>query len=886
MEQSTSFGHWLRKRRRLLDLTQSELAALVGCSSETIRKFEAERQRPSRGTAERLADKLAIEAHDRAAFLMLARAVARSDTAIATETAVATSASLSVMPVAAPQLIIDVNALPPIDAPLFGRNDDIQRIRALLQRPNVRLVTLIGPGGAGKTRLAYALATELAGSFDLVAFVSLVPVAEPGMLFVAVCESLHVRELLGSNSLELLVAHLHAKRVLLILDNFEHIIGAAPLLLELLAHLPQLDLLVTSRAALRLRAEREYTVAPLALFAVPAAPPADPTVLAAALADIPSVQLFVDRVQATRSDFLLTAHNALDIAKICARLDGLPLALELAAARTKLLSIPALLARLEKRLPMLSNGAHDLPDRQRSLRDTISWSYDLLDAAEQRLFGRLAVFVGGCTLEAAEAVCGTDDAPRLPMPLFAEIETLVNNSLLVHTNSDDQPRLNMLETIREYALERLEASGEAEQVRWHYATYYRNLAEQAEPQLSGAHQAEWLERLAREHDNIRSALGWALATDRPELAARIASSLGGFWRTHGHLTEGRRWLRAVLAGFDQHLTTDHRRVRVQTLLAAGWLAGEQADYRVAQTQFTEALAGARMLDDAALTALALHRLGNIALMQSAFDEAEDLYGQCLAISRSAHDVYRERAMLGNLGFLAENKGQYVQATACYDQVLSLARSANDTATLAWVLNRLGDVALLCEQPAQATVFHQECLAMARELNLTHFLIRALVGLGEAARQLGQFDQAVRDLHECLQLSRSFERRADSTAVLYYLALVALDQRQPVQAETFLREALELNVTLGLPANLAATLDAYAALALLEQRPAAAVRLLGAAATLAQTLQTPRPAPEQRDHERWRVQAIDQVDAKNFAVAWQQGMNTPLDKILADIRQPT
>lgn len=883
MEQSTSFGRWLRERRRLLDLTQSELAALIGCSPETIRKFEAERQRPSRGTAERLADKLAIEVHDRDAFLKLARAVARSPTALETETAVDAPRSLTLDPLTPAQVIMDASALPPLDAPLFGRSEDVQRVRSLLLRPNVRLVTLIGPGGAGKTRLAYALAANLADTYGLVAFVSLAPVSEGGMLLAAVCEALGVREVLGRSSIELLVTHLHAKRSLLILDNFEHIVSAAPLLLELLTPLPQLDLLVTSRAALRLRAEREYAVAPLAFPVVSAEPLEDSAALAATLATVPSVQLFVDRVQATQADFVLTPHNAHDIAMICARLDGLPLALELAAARTKLLSIPALLARLEKRLPMLTGGARDLPARQRSLADTISWSYDLLDAAEQRLFGRLAVFVGGCTLEAAETVCGTDDAPRLPMPMFTEIETLVNNSLLIQTVVDGEPRLHMLETIREYALDRLEASGEVEQLRWHYATHYRNIAEQAEAQLSGAQQADWLKRLAREHDNIRSALAWTLASGKLELAARMASALSGFWRTHGHLTEGRRWLGMVLQHLDQY-PSDGGRLRAKVLLAAGWLAGEQAEYSEAQAQLAEALATARALDDPALIAVALHRLGNIAFSQQAFDDAEHLYHQCLAMSRAANDVYRARAMLGNLGFLAETKGNYAVATTCYDEVLSLARPAKDTATIAWALNRLGDVALLCEQPVQAVVFHQECLAIARELNMTLFLIRALIGLGEATRQLGQFDQAARDLHECLQLSRRLERPADITASLYYRGRVALDQRQSEQANVFLREALQLNVALGLRANLAATLDAYAALALQEQRFAEAARLLGAASTLAQTLETPRPAPEQRAHQRWKIQVAAELDAAIFDAAWQQGIDMPIEDSVASITQ--
>jgi predicted ATPase/DNA-binding SARP family transcriptional activator len=576
---------------------------------------------------------------------------------------------------------------------LVGRTSELDELERLVTDDATRLVTLTGPGGTGKTRLGVALAERIAGSFDGVWFVGLASIRDPSHLRAAVEKAIAAEEPLED--------FLGRGRPLILLDNFEQLVDAAAEVAGLLATAPQLTAIVTSRTPLRISGELEYPVAPL--------PESD------------AVELFLERAQAIKPGF--TANG--EVVHICRRLDGLPLALELAAARVKVLPPAALLARLQRRLPLLTGGARDLPERQRTLSAVIEWSHDLLDAEEQRLFARLAVFVGGCTLESAESVC------EATLDVLA---ALVDKSLL----REREGRFQMLETIREYAAERLAASGEADELARRHAADVLALAQRAEPELQGAEQALWLARLEDEHANVRAALDWALEHD-PETALRIAGAVWRWWFVCGHWEEGETWLVNALGGAPD-ASAD---ARAAALGGAGTIARNRGDFSAAVERLTDALSLRRELGDRRGIAAFTNNLGNALFSLGEFSRAKTLYEESLALQRELGLTFGISSVLANLGLIAAVEGDDERAGELYEEARELAYATENDASIAITSCNLGAVALRAGDDERARRLFSESMTRFRRLGMTEGIANTLDGFSGVALDRGDLERAAR-----------------------------------------------------------------------------------------------------------------------------------------------
>jgi predicted ATPase len=725
--------------------------------------------------------------------------------------------------------------LPVPGTALVGREEEIAAAKQLLERPEVRLVTITGPGGIGKSRLAIEVARQMAEQFfSGVYFVPLAAVTDPGLIPLMIAQTLGVRETGGQSPLETLKEYLRSSSggsLLLVIDNFEHLVAAAPVLSELLTLAPGLKLLVTSRAALHVYQEQEFPLPPLALPDARSLPSLD------AVSNYPAISLFAQRAAAVKPDFKLTEDNASAVTEICTRLDGLPLAIELAAARVKLLSPAAMRTRLASRLQLLTGGARDLPQRQQTLRQAIDWSYDLLSEPEQKLFRRLSVFLGGCTLEAVESVC--DTRKDLGLDLLDGMASMVDKSLVRQIEQvDGEPRFVMLETLREYGVEKLAASGEEPLARRAHAAYCLVLAEEGAAEDEDTKRTEWLARFELEHDNFRAALEWLTDTANADWGLRLGAALFRFWETNEHLAEGRDRLGKLLK-LNGVPTPPNARLRA--FFAAGVLAGAQGDYASADLLATESLGIARRLADKRGIAISLNALAVNARERDNLAASRALFEESLALWRELHDSLAVARALSNLASLVKLQGDCALAVSLYDESLAIFRELGDRTGIAWALNHHGDLARDQGDVAAARSFYERSLAAFHELNDRWGIAGSLADLGNLAREQKDY------------------RTADS---LY-------------------RESLEVFQELDHKRGIARLLESFAGSAAAQSEPERSLQLAGAAAALRQSIGAPLTPGEQTKLEKSLEPARQKLSTTTGRTAWLEGWVMPIEKAIED-----
>lgn len=893
-----AFGTLLRRLRLAAGLTQEGLAERAGISLKAVNQLERDpSRRPRLDTVMLLADALGLDSSRRSRLLSAAR----------------------------PNRELGVTAsvvehqLPRPRTPLFGRAGVTAALVEILRRAARgeagALLTLTGPGGVGKTRIALIVAEQATEAFvNGTVFVDLAPVRDPRLVLATIASRLAVDERDEKVIGDRVSAILRQGQTLLILDNFEHLLPARDDVLRLLESCPRLVVLITSRAPLHLRAEREYRVAPLELPELGA----PLTVVERSSA----VALFLDRARATGTDLVLNDPTADAIAQICRRLDGLPLAIELAAAWMRLVPPAVLLERLERRLPLLVGGSHDLPTRQRTMRETIAWSYDLMDEAERHIFRSLCAFAGGCTLAAAEAVCTVPGRNDVLMGLATLVDRGFVQSVDRAPTDDASHRLTMLETLKEYGLEQLEASGEVDAVRHRHAEYFLAFVESAAIGLAGPDGIAWGLRLEREQDNVRAALAWASESGNSNLALRLAGAQSRFWSERGYLTEGRRWLRAVLP-VTEHPDGIDTSAWVRALIGATQLACDQGDFEHAAACIADAVSRAREHCLSIELTSALNVRGRLARQQGAYQDAIADYEEAFDLACRSGDreakaealtglgfatgfsgdvaqgirfteqaihilrgVGNQRALAAALGGLAAHlthTGDFARAETTCEESLTLFRLLGDTGQVASVLFGLGIMAQFQERYERATTLHEEALILRRQRGDEHGTIESLMAIAAIALRQGAYARARALFREALDILTRYDDRWVRSMALAFLGNVELATGNLAEATALLVEGVGIMQELNNPIHLPVCLEGLAGVAAARDAWEVVARLHGIRDELLERLGLGMPPAVPDSAARVVASCQQRLGPDRFASAYDAGRKASLDQVLADMQ---
>lgn len=803
-----SFGQLLRRHRKAAGLTQEELAERAHLSVRAISDLErGQRTVPQRETVELLARALDLP------YDQLEGAVDRRRGPPLSQ----------VMKHRAPALPL---------TPLVGREREEAIASHLLVRDGVRLLTLVGPGGVGKSRLALQVAAAAEGHFrDGVVLVELAPLKSADLVLPAVAAALGVRETGGAPLIDALTSSLQRRLLLLVLDNCEHVLGAGPPVSDLLMASPGLAVLATSREPFHVRGEQLLDVSPLPV------PAQDAEADMEELAHVSSVALFLQRARAIAPTQDFGAEDIRAAAEICRRLDGLPLAIELAASRIRLFPPTVLRDRLSKPLPLLVGGARDAPRRHQTLRDTIDWSYGLLSSDEQRLFARLSVFAGGWTLDAAEAICPDGD-----LDVLSGVSALVDKSLVRHEDAsridgEAGGRFTMLETIHEYAQEQLDRMEDAQDVRRRHAQYFFALAQEAEVDLPGREQSHWLKRLNREFDNLRAALAWWRDSGEIDTALELAGALQWFWYDGGHWTEGRAWLERLLT---LDTATCRRRGRAAALATLGGYNRGLSKFEVGRAQLEESLAIWRELSDDRGMARALAELAVIVAAQGDADHARCLNEESLALARTSGDLSYVALALHSLGILAGQQGDETTARACVERSRTVWEELGNSGMLSLASNSLGDLARSRGRFAEAAAHYRESLALAEESATRHMQAAYRHNLAHATHRVGDQDRARTLFGEALTLFRELgDQRGMAECVAGLAGLVAASE------------------------------------------PERTARLFGAASAIVSAMGSQLNPSNQDDYDYALAIARARLGNQAFDAAWAEGQSMTLEQAIVD-----
>ena len=819
MNETASFGYWVRRWRKALDLTQSQLAEQVACAVVTIKKIESDERRPSRQMAERLAICLSVPEAQRTKFIQVALKEKPVYTLYLPEKPATHSEDLRV-----------ANKIPKPITRLIGRRAEIEAIKDCVKRVDVRLVTLSGLGGVGKTRLAIQVAQELISDFkDGVFIISLAPLSDPDIVATAIAKTVELHQTPGKSLKDCLIGQLFDRTTLLVLDNFEHLLPAGLFVSELLKSTSALKILTTSRTPLHLYGERRFIIQP---FDVP-----DQSGNISELEQNDAITLFVERAQATLSDFRLTVNNASSIAQICHRLEGLPLSIELAAARMNALSPQELLDHLETRLPLLTDGPRDVPLRQQTLINTVAWSYELLNQAEKMLLERLSTFRGGGTLEAIESIC-SDMAKSV---IVKGLTRLVDQSLVGRYKINKEPRFTMLETIREFAASCFKSEEEAEAVQQKHLAYYLNLALRAEPELTSKDEPIWLDRLEIELDNIRAALDFGLREDAnpkiKESAAMLTGTLWYFWYSRGLLQEGSEWCTRAL-----DCVPAENEARAKALSGIGSLLWAQDYNEEAHSYLDEAISLFRRYTDLRKLAETLHISGHVEHGRQNYMIARERFVESLTLYQKLEDEVNGYTLIKDLGLLAYIQGEYEVAKSYYEESLEWFR-----------LNTIKDG-----------------------------IESALRWLGDLERVSGSYEQAASDYREALQYNSEVDLPLAVAATLSRLGQIALHEENIYEAKSLFLDSLKMQNEGGNRYGTVECLVGLAGVAVFQKEFERAAKLFGAAQALLESLGIPLFPAERLDWERDEKNLRAQFPNDRLESAWKIGKTIPLDQVLKGI----